>query len=51
MVEFSNGDKSLFAVISPEDISLSNENVDPYWTRAFDWATNCKLDNQDLNTP
>ena len=39
MVEFSNGDKSLFVVISPEDISLSN--VDPYWTRAFNWATDC----------
>ena len=30
MVEFSNGDKNLLFVISPEDISLSNENIDPY---------------------
>ena len=30
MVEFSNGDKSLLFVISPEDISLSNENIDLY---------------------
>ena len=33
MVEFSNGDKSLLVVISSEDISLSDENIDPYWTR------------------
>ena len=27
MVEFSNGDKSLLVVISPEDIPLSDENI------------------------
>ena len=33
MVEFSNGDRSLLVVISPEDIPLSNENIDLYWTK------------------
>ena len=33
MVEFSNGDKSLLVIISPEDIPLSDENIDPFWTK------------------